>query len=160
MVTIDAMGAQKAIAEEVIRGKADYVLALKGNHESLHMAVIEHIDERLAGEQEPDRVECRYGQYLLPMRHGLRNVLASPSTTRPDRFLMPPPSIPARAACWWWNSSVSRRRAAFSASCCSRCSNQAWVGPNMKATYQTLPCRRKSRILQLPVVMLTVLRSM
>ena len=32
VVTIDAMGAQKAIAEEVIRGKADYVLALKGNH--------------------------------------------------------------------------------------------------------------------------------
>ncbi len=50
VVTIDAMGAQKAIAEEVIRGKADYVLALKGNHESLHRAVIEHIDERLEGD--------------------------------------------------------------------------------------------------------------
>ena len=36
VVTIDAMGAQKAIAEEVIGGKADYVLALKRNHESLH----------------------------------------------------------------------------------------------------------------------------
>ena len=46
------MGAQKAIAEEVIRGKADYVLALKGNHESLHRAVIEHIDERLEGDLE------------------------------------------------------------------------------------------------------------
>ncbi len=50
VVTIDAMGAQKAIAEEVIRGGADYVLALKGNHESLHRAVIEHIDERLEGD--------------------------------------------------------------------------------------------------------------
>jgi predicted transposase YbfD/YdcC len=50
IVTIDAMGAQKAIAEEVIRGKADYVLALKGNQESLHRAVIEHIDERLDGD--------------------------------------------------------------------------------------------------------------
>src|SRR4051812_7443648 len=50
VVTIDAMGAQKAIAEEVIRGKADYVLALKGNHESLHRAVIEHIDEQLEGD--------------------------------------------------------------------------------------------------------------
>ena len=46
------MGAQKAIAEEVIRGKADYVLALKGNQESLHRAVIEHIDERLEGDLE------------------------------------------------------------------------------------------------------------
>lgn len=52
VVTIDAMGAQKAIAEEIIRGGADYVLALKGNHESLHRAVIEHIDERLEGELE------------------------------------------------------------------------------------------------------------
>jgi predicted transposase YbfD/YdcC len=50
IVTIDAMGAQKAIAEEVIAGKADYVLALKGNQESMHRAVIEHIDERLEGD--------------------------------------------------------------------------------------------------------------
>jgi predicted transposase YbfD/YdcC len=52
IVTIDAMGAQKAIADEVIRGKADYVLALKGNQESVHRAVIEHIDERLEGDLE------------------------------------------------------------------------------------------------------------
>jgi predicted transposase YbfD/YdcC len=52
IVTIDAMGAQKAIAGEVIRGGADYVLALKGNHESLHRAVIEHIDERLEGDRK------------------------------------------------------------------------------------------------------------
>ena len=50
VVTIDAMGTQKAIAREIIRGKADYVLALKGNHESLHRAVIEHIDEQLEGD--------------------------------------------------------------------------------------------------------------
>jgi predicted transposase YbfD/YdcC len=50
IVTIDAMGTQKAIAEEIIRGGADYVLALKGNHEILHQAVIEHIDERLEGD--------------------------------------------------------------------------------------------------------------
>jgi predicted transposase YbfD/YdcC len=52
IVTIDAMGAQKAIADEIIRGKADYALALKGNHESLHEAVIAHIDERLEGDLE------------------------------------------------------------------------------------------------------------
>jgi predicted transposase YbfD/YdcC len=50
IVTIDAMGTQKAIAAEIIGGKADYVLALKRNHESLHAAVIEHIDERLDGD--------------------------------------------------------------------------------------------------------------
>jgi predicted transposase YbfD/YdcC len=52
IVTIDAMGTQKAIAEEVIRGGADYVLALKGNHESLHQAVIAFIAEQLEGDLE------------------------------------------------------------------------------------------------------------
>lgn len=31
IVTIDAMGCQKAIAQEIVKAKADYVLALKGN---------------------------------------------------------------------------------------------------------------------------------
>jgi predicted transposase YbfD/YdcC len=55
IVTIDAMGAQKAIAEQIIGGKADYVLALKRNHEALHTAVIEHIDEQLEGDLEEAR---------------------------------------------------------------------------------------------------------
>ena len=50
IVTIDAMGTQKAIAEQIIAGGADYVLALKGNQETLHQAVIDHINERLEGE--------------------------------------------------------------------------------------------------------------
>jgi predicted transposase YbfD/YdcC len=50
IITIDAIGAQKAIAAEVIVGGADYVLALKGNQETLHQAVIDHIDEQLEGE--------------------------------------------------------------------------------------------------------------
>jgi predicted transposase YbfD/YdcC len=52
IVTIDAMGTQKAIAEEIIAGKADFVLALKRNQDTLHTAVIEHIDERLEGDLE------------------------------------------------------------------------------------------------------------
>jgi predicted transposase YbfD/YdcC len=50
IITIDAIGAQKAIAAEVIVGGADYVLALKGNQETLHQAVIDHIDEQLEGD--------------------------------------------------------------------------------------------------------------
>jgi predicted transposase YbfD/YdcC len=50
IITIDAMGTQKAIAEQIIAGGADYVLALKGNQETLHQAVIDHIDEQLEGE--------------------------------------------------------------------------------------------------------------
>ena len=46
IITIDAMGTQKAIAAQIIEGEADYVLALKGNQETLHQAVIDHILEQ------------------------------------------------------------------------------------------------------------------
>ena len=39
IVTVDAMGTQKEIAEEIQDKKADYVMALKGNHELLHNEV-------------------------------------------------------------------------------------------------------------------------
>ena len=45
IITIDAMGTQKAIAATIINCEADYVLALKGNQETLQQAVIDHIDE-------------------------------------------------------------------------------------------------------------------
>ena len=47
IITIDAMGTQKAIAEQIVDSGADYVLALKGNQEMLHQAVIDHIDQHL-----------------------------------------------------------------------------------------------------------------
>jgi predicted transposase YbfD/YdcC len=50
IITIDAMGTQKVIAEQIIAGGADYVLALKGNQETLHQAVIDYIDEQLEGD--------------------------------------------------------------------------------------------------------------
>jgi predicted transposase YbfD/YdcC len=52
IITIDAIGAQKAIAAQIIDGEGDYVLALKGNQEALHQAVIAHIDEQLEGDLE------------------------------------------------------------------------------------------------------------
>jgi predicted transposase YbfD/YdcC len=39
IVTIDAMGCQRAIAEKIVAQGADYVLALKGNHPTLEQAV-------------------------------------------------------------------------------------------------------------------------
>jgi predicted transposase YbfD/YdcC len=66
IITIDAMGAQKAIAAEVIEGEGDYVLALKGNQETLHQATIEHIDEQLEGDlancQEHVTIEKGHGR--------------------------------------------------------------------------------------------------
>jgi predicted transposase YbfD/YdcC len=46
IITIDAMGTQKAIAAQVIGQGADYVLAVKGNQETLHDAVIDYIDRQ------------------------------------------------------------------------------------------------------------------
>jgi predicted transposase YbfD/YdcC len=50
IITIDAMGTQKAIAEQIIDSGADYVLALKGNQETLHQAVIDYIDEQITND--------------------------------------------------------------------------------------------------------------
>ena len=46
IITIDAMGTQKVIAAQIVDLKADYVLALKGNQETLHQAVIDYVDEQ------------------------------------------------------------------------------------------------------------------
>jgi predicted transposase YbfD/YdcC len=39
IITIDAMGCQRAIAQQIIKQKGDYVLGLKGNQSKLHEAV-------------------------------------------------------------------------------------------------------------------------
>ncbi len=48
IITIDAMGTQKAIAAQIVEQEADFVLALKGNQETLHDAVIDYIDRQSA----------------------------------------------------------------------------------------------------------------
>ena len=67
IITIDAIGTQKAIAAQIIEGGADYVLALKGNQETLHQAVIDYIDEQLetdlAGAQEHVTTEKGHGRF-------------------------------------------------------------------------------------------------
>jgi predicted transposase YbfD/YdcC len=44
IVTIDAMGCQKAIAEQIVEQEAEYVLALKQNHETLYAAVVQQFE--------------------------------------------------------------------------------------------------------------------
>ena len=68
IITIDAMGTQTAIAEKIIDGGGDYVLAVKGNQETLHEAVIDHIhqqtktDFRGIGARRLDTVEKKHGR--------------------------------------------------------------------------------------------------
>ncbi len=52
IVTIDAMGTQRAIAAQIVKSEADYVLALKGNQGKLHQAVIEYIDQQHESDYE------------------------------------------------------------------------------------------------------------
>jgi predicted transposase YbfD/YdcC len=68
IITIDAMGAQTAIAEKIVDGGGDYVLALKGNQETLHEAVIDYLKEqtktdfRGIGARRMDKVEKKHGR--------------------------------------------------------------------------------------------------
>jgi predicted transposase YbfD/YdcC len=55
IVTIDAMGCQKKIAKEIIEADADYVLALKGNQETVHAEVRSFLDAALLEQQTPRR---------------------------------------------------------------------------------------------------------
>jgi predicted transposase YbfD/YdcC len=59
IITIDAMGTQKAIAEQIIAGGGDYVLALKGNQETLHQDVMAYLAEHA----EDDFARAKARQY-------------------------------------------------------------------------------------------------
>lgn len=52
IVTTDAMGCQKEIAEKIVEKKGDYVFCLKGNHGSLHEEVKYFFDEANAADFE------------------------------------------------------------------------------------------------------------
>ena len=68
IITIDAMGTQTAIAEKIIDGGGDYVLALKGNQGTLHDAAIDYINEqtktdfRGIGARRLDTMEKKHGR--------------------------------------------------------------------------------------------------
>ncbi len=47
MITIDAMGTQTAIASQIFQAKADYILALKANHPTLHTQVKDWEEQHL-----------------------------------------------------------------------------------------------------------------
>ena len=50
VVTIDAAGCQRDIAQKIIDGKGDYVLALKGNQGTLHAAVADYFEEHMSND--------------------------------------------------------------------------------------------------------------
>jgi predicted transposase YbfD/YdcC len=86
IITIDAMGTQRAIAEQIIEGEADYVLALKGNQETLYQAVIDHINEQW--EDDFARVNAR--------RHRTQETGHGRDETRSYIQMPAPESLPGR----------------------------------------------------------------
>lgn len=48
IVTVDALNCQKQIAKEIVEADADYVLALKGNHATIHEEIKTFLDAALA----------------------------------------------------------------------------------------------------------------
>lgn len=77
IVTIDAMGCQKDIAEKIIRNEADYILALKENQKHLYSTVkrwFEEFDEKKIDVTNPCYAG-RYGKYTTEENaHGRNEV--------------------------------------------------------------------------------------
>lgn len=63
IVSIDAMGTQTAIAEQIIDQKGDYVLALKGNQSSLHDQVRMFFENQKQASSGLDRFETVDGDH-------------------------------------------------------------------------------------------------
>jgi predicted transposase YbfD/YdcC len=60
LVTIDAIGCQKAIAKQIVAGGGDYVLVVKGNHERLLRDIQETVAKALDGDLAAVQVrQCR-----------------------------------------------------------------------------------------------------
>jgi predicted transposase YbfD/YdcC len=50
IVTLDAMGAQKKIAQQIVKQEGDYVISLKGNQGTLHENVQNAFEEAITKE--------------------------------------------------------------------------------------------------------------
>ena len=80
IITIDAMGTQKAIAEQIVDGGGDYVLALKRNQEKLHDSVVDYVIEQM----DNDFADVTVRQYVTEETgHG--------RTEKREYFQMPAP---------------------------------------------------------------------
>ena len=84
LVTIDAMGCQREIADQIREGKGDYVLAVKQNQPKLYEQVEEAIDEAL--EQDAEKVDEHVTVEKGHGRHETRTyaIVAAPESVDPE----------------------------------------------------------------------------
>lgn len=78
IITIDAMGTQKAIAAQIVDRKADYVLALKGNQETSHNLVIDYIDKHSTNDFADIDIRRHTTTETAHGRHEIRNYFHMP----------------------------------------------------------------------------------
>ena len=81
IVTTDAMGCQKEIAALIVAKKADYVLALKGNHSG----VLEDVQDLFRYAAETNYVDCDYHK-TIDKNHGRLEIRECWTTSEPDYF--------------------------------------------------------------------------
>jgi len=80
-VTIDAMGCQKEIAQKLHENKADYALALKGNHEKLHTQAV-----LLMSEADDSEASLTHATHRTDERgHGRQETRVYTTVTLDDR---------------------------------------------------------------------------
>jgi len=79
IITIDAMGCQKNIAESIVNAQADYVLAVKGNHKELHVPIIDvfnlsknpNFNRKLKPSIYEHEIDCEHGKIENRIVRGL-----------------------------------------------------------------------------------------
>lgn len=91
IITIDAMGTHKSIAQKIIAANADYILSLKDNHPTLHQQVKNWFEASLA--QGFEGVDVSISQRIEKGHHRIENrkvytvpVSQLPTLYQPDEW--------------------------------------------------------------------------
>ena len=74
IITIDAMGCQKEIAEKIISKDGDYILALKENHPTLYKKVASYFDERIFTKKEKIQKDANNYYSEIDTGHGRKEL--------------------------------------------------------------------------------------
>jgi predicted transposase YbfD/YdcC len=86
IITIDAMGTQTEIAQKIIDRRADYILALKANHPTLHRQVKEWFEQAQA--QDFEGIDVSYDKRIEKAHHRteIRQVWSVPVSAISDIY--------------------------------------------------------------------------
>ncbi len=102
IITLDAMGTQRAIAEQIIKGGGDYILALKGNHGNLCKGVDQFFEQAVRTDWQG--IEHSYYEQTESNHHRIE---------RRQVWVVPLSAVPALANAHLWkglNAIVMVRR--------------------------------------------------